>query len=45
MSGFSELSKAEKIAVVTSAAIIVAGVIYWGVQVGNVIELLQMAYG
>lgn len=45
MSESRDLSKKEKIAVASSAVIIGAGIIYWSVQVMNVIELLSLAYG
>jgi hypothetical protein len=40
-----KLDVREKVALVSSAAVIVVALIYWGVQVGDVIELLEMAYG
>lgn len=39
------LSTKEKIAMASSAVIIVGAVIYWGFQVQNVMELLELAYG
>lgn len=45
MVDIKSLSMREKIAVVSSAVVLGAGVIYWGFQVKAVIELLQLAYG
>ena len=39
------LSMQEMIAVGVSAAILLASVIYWIVQIGDVIETLKLAYG
>ncbi|MBM0108793.1 hypothetical protein JM946_29020 [Steroidobacter sp. S1-65] len=39
------LSTREKIALVVSGAIVLASVVYWVVQVGDVIETLRLAYG
>lgn len=39
------LTLIQKIAVASSVAIIVSGIIYWSFQVQNVMELLEMAYG
>ncbi|MDH7944749.1 hypothetical protein QGM61_13045 [Pseudohongiella sp. SYSU M77423] len=41
----AKLSTIEKIAVASSVFIIGAGIVYWGLQVQNVMELLEMAYG
>lgn len=35
----------QTIAVVASAAVLIAGGIYWSIQIGNVIEMLSLAYG
>ncbi|MGH1471703.1 MAG: hypothetical protein ACRBCS_10950 [Cellvibrionaceae bacterium] len=35
----------QTIAVVASAAILCAGGVYWIIQIGNVMEMLEMAYG
>lgn len=45
MVAFKSLNVREKIAVVTSSAVLTAGVIYWLFQVKGMIELLQLAYG
>ena len=35
----------EIVAVVVSVVVLVGWAFYWGIQVGDVIELLEMAYG
>jgi hypothetical protein len=45
MTESAKLSTIEKIAVASSVFIIGAGIVYWAFQVGNVIELLRLAYG
>ncbi|MGI1679096.1 MAG: hypothetical protein K6L75_10215 [Cellvibrionaceae bacterium] len=35
----------QTIAVVASVAILTAGGVYWAFQIGNVMEMLAMAYG
>jgi|TARA_A100000171_G_scaffold52607_1_gene71858 hypothetical protein len=45
MSENKSLSLREKIALGSSTVIIVGAVIYWGFQVQNVMELLELAYG
>lgn len=45
MTDNGKLSKQEIIAAVASFAILTAGIIYWGVQVGNTYEMLSLAYG
>ena len=39
------MSTREKIAIAVSGAIIVAAAVYWIVQIVDVLELLEMAYG
>jgi hypothetical protein len=39
------LSTREKIALGVSGAIVLAAVVYWIVQIGDVIETLKLAYG
>ena len=41
----AKLSTREKVAAAVSAAILVAGGIYWIVQIAGVIETLKLAYG
>jgi hypothetical protein len=41
----SKLGGPEKVALYTSILIIVAGVIYWSVQIRGVMVMLEMAYG
>jgi hypothetical protein len=41
----AQLTTQEKIAAAVSAAILLAGGIYWIVQIAGVIETLQLAYG
>lgn len=41
----SRLSTIEMVAAGTSGAIILAGLIYWVVQIRGVLEMLEMAYG
>lgn len=45
MNDKESLSIKEKIAIASSTVIIVGVVIYWGFQVQNVMELLELAYG
>lgn len=45
MSNEKSFSLREKIAVAASAAIVLATVIYWIVQVRGVMEMLELAYG
>jgi hypothetical protein len=40
-----KISTREKIAAVVSGAIILGAVIYWIVQIIDVVKLLEMAYG
>jgi len=40
-----QIKTKQSIAVAASAAILCAGAIYWAIQIGNVIEMLTMAYG
>lgn len=39
------LSTIEKVAAGTSAVIILAGLIYWSIQISGVMDMLEMAYG
>jgi hypothetical protein len=41
----AKLSTQEKIAAAVSAAILLAGSVYWIVQIAGVIETLKLAYG
>jgi hypothetical protein len=41
----AKLSRQEKVAAAVSAAILVAGGVYWIVQIVGVIETLKLAYG
>jgi hypothetical protein len=45
MTAAKRLSRQEMIAVGVSAAILLASVIYWIVQIGDVIATLKLAYG
>lgn len=45
MNTVAALSTREKIALGVSGAIVLVSVIYWLVQVSDVIETLKMAYG
>ncbi len=45
MNDKKSLSTKEKIAIASSTVIIVGAAIYWGFQVQNVMELLELAYG
>ena len=35
----------ERLALISASAIIIAGAWFWTLQIGDVIELLRMAYG
>jgi hypothetical protein len=41
----TKLSTQEKVAAAMSAAILIAGAVYWIVQILGVIETLKLAYG
>ncbi|MEX1033387.1 MAG: hypothetical protein WDZ30_08500 [Cellvibrionaceae bacterium] len=41
-SGFSTI---EKVAAASSTAIIIAGLVFWIIQIRGVMEMLEMAYG
>lgn len=45
MSDKKSLNTKEKIALASSVVIILGATIYWGFQVQNVMELLELAYG
>lgn len=45
MSDKKSLTLLQKIAAASSFGIIVAGIVYWSIQVKSVMELLEMAYG
>lgn len=38
-------STIEKVAAVTSAAIVLTGVVFWIIQIRGVMEMLELAYG
>lgn len=39
------MTRQELIALSSSAIIIVAAVVYWGIQIDGVMEMLELAYG
>ncbi|MDP1932719.1 MAG: hypothetical protein Q8L60_14805 [Gammaproteobacteria bacterium] len=39
------MSRREIVALVSSVLIVVVAVVYWGVQIDGVMEMLEMAYG
>jgi hypothetical protein len=39
------MSTQEKVAVIVSAAIVLAAIVYWIVQIVGVLEILELAYG
>jgi hypothetical protein len=41
----TRFSTREKVALGASAAILLASIVYWIVQIAGVIEMLQLAYG
>lgn len=41
----SGLSTIEKVAAGSSAAILLAGLVFWVIQIRGVMEMLEMAYG
>ena len=45
MSPATIMGTREEIAVAVSAAIVLASIIYWAVQISGVIETLRLAYG
>ena len=45
MNTVATLSTREKIALAVSGAIVVVTVVYWGLQVSDVLETLRLAYG
>ena len=38
-------SNLEKLALLTSTAVLIAGVWFWSLQIGDVLETLKLAYG
>jgi len=40
-----KLDVREIVALVSSSAVIVVAAVYWSIQIGDVLELLEMAYG
>ena len=40
-----EMSRRERVALGSSLLIIIVAVVYWGIQIGGVMEMLEMAYG
>jgi hypothetical protein len=45
VSAVAALSTREKLALGVSGAIVIATVVYWVLQVGDVIDTLKLAYG
>jgi type II secretory pathway component PulM len=45
MNTVAALSTREKIALAVSGAIVLVSVVYWVMQIGDVIEALKLAYG
>lgn len=42
---FKNLDRLERTAVAFSAAVLVGGVVYWGLQIHSAAQLLALAYG